>query len=230
VSDDSVYTGIAVLERRALRLSGTDATPRWRGWSHFFALVVAVPAAIAIYDRLPDIQMAFYAVGLVALFGISSAYHLLPLPPALRHLLRRIDHAAIYLFMAASFTPLCALVAPGRLGQVVLASAWVATVAGALVKLLGFNRAHRWGSALYLLIGWGAIVILPRAAHLAGVEGMVLLGVMGALYTGGAIVLFVRRPDPIPHVFGYHEVWHAAVVVASACYYVVLWRLAALVR
>jgi hemolysin III len=230
VSDDSVYTGIAVVERRALRLSGSGATPRWRGRSHLLALVVAVPAAVAIYDRLPGFPMAVYAVGLIGLFAISSAYHLLPLPTATRHVLRRVDHAAIYLFMAASFTPLCAIAAPDLVGRVVLAGVWIATLGGALMKLVGFNRSHRWGTALYLIVGWSALVVLPRVAHLVGPGGLVLFAVMGILYTGGAVVLFTRRPDPIPHVFGYHEIWHAAVVIASACYYLLLWRLIPVVR
>ena len=139
--------------------------------------------------------------------------------------MRRLDHAAIFLFMAAAYTPLCAIALPGRLGRVTLAVVWFATIGGTVLKLFGFDRSQRAGTAMYLLIGWGAVVVLPAAAHILGPTQLALMGVMGALYTGGAMVLFSRRPDPIPHVFGYHEVWHASVVVASACYYVVLWRL-----
>jgi hemolysin III len=150
---------------------------------------------------------------------------LLPLSVARRTVMRRADHAMIYVFTAASYTPFCLRVVPGSLGPEVLALVWAGAAAGVVLKAVGFHRTQLTGSVLYVLLGWLAVVTLPSAAHVLAPAQLALFGVMGVLYSGGAVVLFTRRPDPIPHVFGYHEVWHASVVLASACYFAVIWGL-----
>jgi hemolysin III len=138
--------------------------------------------------------------------------------------MRRTDHAMIYVFTAASFTPFCVRVVGGTLGWLVLALVWTGTAVGVAIKFFGSGRAFLMGSALYLLLGWTGVLTLPAALRLGPAEFSLMVA-MGLLYTAGAVVLFARRPDPVPHVFGYHEVWHCIVVLASACYFVLIWDL-----
>lgn len=216
---------MSTVVERTERLTGTPAAPRWRGRLHLFALALAVPTAAALVWHNPAPEAALYAVALVALFAVSTAYHLLPLSPARRHLLRRADHATIYLYIAAAYGPYCHWAVRGALGWVVLGVVWTGAGLGVAVKGLDFRRTHAFSGVLYLVLGWTAVITLPRAGRVLDGVDLGLLVTMGALYTAGAAVLARRRPDPAPLVFGYHEVWHAAVVLATACYVVVVWRL-----
>lgn len=137
------------------------------------------------------------------------------------------DHAVIYVFIAGAFTPLCLLVAPGTNGKILLAVAWVGAAVGVTIKMVSLERTRVLAGTLYIVLGWLAIAMLPAVVRRLDARELSLLFVQGALYTLGALVLVVRRPDPYPAVFGYHEVWHTMVVVATACYYVVLWSLVA---
>lgn len=212
---------------RPQRLSGTPDSPRWRGWLHLGALVAAAPAAAALVARHPTrVAVVVYAVSLVALYALSSAYHLLPMSGRARRWVRRADHAYIYVFIAASSTPLCLIAIPPVPGEALLGLIWLGAAVGVTIKLTGFQRARRVGGSLYIVLGWLVVVALPDVVRALDATQLVLCAVMGLLYTAGYIVLATRRPDPAPETFGYHEVWHAMVVVASACYYVVVWSLA----
>ena len=209
-----------------LRLSGIDASPKLRGWLHLAAFLIAVPAGVLLVRRSGDQgSIMLYAVSLTALYGVSAAYHLLPMSAGARYWMRRVDHAVIYFFIAGAFTPMCLLVAPGTNGKVLVAVAWIGAGLGVTIKLVDLERTRVLGGTLYILLGWLAMVILPAMLHRLDAAQLSLLFIQGTLYTLGALVLVVRRPDPYPDVFGYHEVWHTMVVVATACYYLVLWSL-----
>jgi len=209
-----------------LRLSGVDTSPRLRGWLHLAAFVVAIPAGALLVRRSGDQgSIVLYAVTLAALYGVSAAYHLVPMTIEARYWMRRIDHAVIYVFIAGAFTPMCLLVAPGTNGKVLVALAWIGAAAGMTIKMVNLERTRVLGGTLYILLGWLAMAVLPAMLHRLDAVQLSLLFVQGTLYTLGALVLVIRRPDPYPDVFGYHEVWHAIVVVATACYFLVLWSL-----
>lgn len=212
---------------RTVRLSGTDTAPRWRGRLHLGAAVAAVPAAAALVWRRPTPAMAAYGAALVALFALSAGYHLLPVSPSRRQVLRRADHAMIYLYMAAAYTPWCLYAVGGTAGWVVLGLAWAGAAAGIAVKAVAFHRSRAVSGVLYMAVGWLSAATIPGAAGTIGPAGLALLMGTGAFYMGGAVVLLKQRPDPRPDVFGYHEVWHAAVVAACACYFALLWTLPA---
>jgi hemolysin III len=167
-----------------------------------------------------------YAFGLLAMFGASSAYHLLPLPDRARRTMRQVDHVTIYLFIAACYTPFCWLALPRDIGVPLLALAWLGATAGAVIKVVGFDRAQRVGGLLYLLVGCLAVVAAPDGLRALDPAEITLLAATGSCYAVGCVVLFSRRPDPIPNCFGYHEVWHSAVVLASVCFYLLVWDLA----
>ncbi|MGH9054473.1 MAG: PAQR family membrane homeostasis protein TrhA [Acidimicrobiales bacterium] len=209
----------------AIRLSGTESAPRWRGRLLLGALVASVPAAVALAWRDQSPGVSLYTTALVGLFAVSASYHLLPLTPEQRRTMRQVDHAMIYAYMGASYTPFCLRAVGGTLGWVVLSLAWAGCAVGICVKAFKFRRTRIAGGVLYMLLGWLALVTVPRVVRHLDVSELVLLCVMGFFYTGGAVVLATRRPDPSPSVFGYHEVWHACVVLACLCYFAVVWGL-----
>ncbi len=222
---DVVLDELASPARRVVRLSGIDECPRWRGRLHLGAFVVAVPAAGLLLAHRPTAGVALYVIGLTVLFGVSSAYHLLPVSPALRRQLRLADHVTIYLFIAACYTPFCLATVKGGAGHVVLGAAWLGALSGAALKLTRFDRHPVTTAVLYLALGWLLVAVAPVVISRLGAVQLVLLAATGMGYTAGSAVLFTRRPDPLPHLFGYHEVWHAAVVAATACYFALIWSL-----
>jgi hemolysin III len=214
-----------VVERSVIRLSGTEVCPRWRGWIHLGALIVAVPAAVALVVRRPAPDIDVYAVGLVLMFAGSSGYHLLPVSARGRRRLRQADHAVIYIFIAASYTPFCWLAVPHSIGVPLLACVWTGAVVGVVLKTAGFDRVRRAGGVLYMVMGWLAVLAAPDALRSLDTTEVALVAATGASYFVGTMALFTRRPDPIPDRFGYHEVWHSAVVVAAGCYFAFVWQL-----
>jgi hemolysin III len=210
-----------------LRLSGQGTAPVLRGWLHLGAFVLSVPAGILLARHAAGrASVLLYAVTLAALYGVSAAYHLLPLPTTPRRWMRRADHAMIYVFMAAAYTPFAVLAARGTPDQVTLWLLWVGTALGVAIKLASVERTRLVGGLLYLLLGWVPLIALPSALPRLDAAQLALMVTMGALFTVGVVVLATRHPDPYPEVFGYHEVWHAMVILATACYFPVVWSLA----
>jgi hemolysin III len=201
--------------------------PLLRGRLHLGALIVALPAALALViaaeSRPAQLAAAVYGFSLVSVFFVSSAYHRLARSPRSQLLLRRADHATIYLLIAGSYTPIGVVAIGGRAGWALVAAAWAVAAVGVLLKVVWFHRASVVGAALYVGMGWMVVIAAPTLVrHVSQVE-LALLVAGGLLYTGGALVLARRRPDPWPRVFGYHEVWHSLVIVAAACHYAAIY-------
>jgi hemolysin III len=207
--------------------------PRLRGVSHAAAFFLALAAAAVIVSLAPTgratVAVAIYGAALAALFGGSALYHRWPGPARFKPLLQRIDHSTIFLFIAASYTPIALMVLHGTLAWVVLAIAWAGAAAGVAFSLgwIHAPRAVRAGS--YLSLGWLAVIAVPQMLGELGVAPLVLLGAGGVLYSVGAIIYTRQRPDPWPRTFGFHEIFHALVIAAAAAQYaaVVGWVLPA---
>jgi len=211
-----------------LRLSGTEEAPRGRGLLHLGALIVALPAAVVLVWRDgPGDGVGLYALALVGLFAVSTSYHLCAWAPPARRRMRQVDHQMIFIFIAASTTPYCLLAVPGALANVVLGVAWFGAVVAMLAVATHFEASHHITSTAYIVLGWLAVVTLPEAVQHLNARQLALMASMALLYTSGAVVLAVKWPDPAPEVFGYHEVWHTMVVIATACGFVFVWSLAA---
>jgi len=227
VSDEAARAARSADRRR--RPSGTGAAPRARGLVHFGALVVALPAcAVLVWRGGAGRGVGVYAVALVGMYAASATYHLGSWSPAALRRLRQLDYAMIPVYIMACITPYCLLCVPGRVSLVVLGVGWFWAGADVLSTAISFEATRRFTSVSYLLLGWLPMVTLPEAIHALSAPQLALFGLMGFLYTAGAGVLATRWPDPRPDVFGYHEVWHAMVVVASACYFVLVWSFAVL--
>jgi hemolysin III len=172
-------------------------------------LVAAAPAGVA------TAAAAVYGATLFALFATSALYHRPNWPPRARMVMRRLDHAAIYLLIAGTYTPLCLLLGGGT-GRSMLAVAWGGAALGILQSLLWVRAPKAVSAAIYLVLGWVVLPVVPALLRALGPGALALLAAGGLAYTLGAVVYATRRPDPFPRVLGYHEVFHALVVVAAA--------------
>ena len=198
--------------------------PVLRGWIHLVCFFLSLPAGDhqrAGSDRA-RLAGVVYALGMTAMFGVSAAYHRGHWSPVARRRMRRTDHGTIFLMIAGSYTPLCVLAIGGGTGTAVLTTVWVGAGLGFLLAMTGIAEKAVLGLLCYIGLGWGAVLALPELSRaLSGDEiGLLLLG--GVVYTVGGVVLGTRRPNPSPRWFGYHEVWHAMVVLACACHYLTI--------
>jgi hemolysin III len=199
--------------------------PRMRGVLHQVAFVVAVLVACAFLPFLEGrrlVAAAVFATSVATMLGASALYHRITWGPRARLWMRRADHAGIYLLIAGTYTPVGMLVLHGSLQRIVLGVVWGGAAAAILTKFCWVG-APKWLSAvLGIALGWVGVAALPQVATESGYAAVALLGAGGIAYTAGAIVYARRRPDPVPAVFGYHEVFHALTLVALACQYVAI--------
>jgi hemolysin III len=197
--------------------------PRWRGRIHQVAFFVSVPAAIVLVTlaegRAARIAAGIYALSLVAVFGASAAYHRGEWTPKALRRMKRLDHSMIFVLIAGSYTPIALLILHGPWSIVILSVVWAGAVSGITLKFIRIDGFSVLTAALYMAMGWFALVALPQLLHEMPSPALVLTIVGGLLYTVGAIVFAIRRPNPSPSVFGYHEIWHAFMVAAAACHF-----------
>jgi hemolysin III len=205
--------------------------PRFRGRLHQFAFYVAVPQGIALViaaaGALERIGGVIYAVTLAGLYGVSAAYHRLKWSPRALLRMQRLDHSMIFLLIAGTYTPIALVAMHGLWRIVLLASVWLGALSGIVLKLIGMERTRKITAAMYIVLGWLALAAAPAIVPQLSVFEMSLIAAGGVLYTAGAIVLALHRPDPNPLVFGYHEIWHVMVVTASLCHYAAIMYLLA---
>ena len=192
--------------------------PRWRGRIHAVAVAVTLPAGIILTlvtpSGLPRVAVFVYVVSLLALFSTSASYHLFTRTQRSQRTMRQLDHAMVYVLIAGTYTPVCLLALPRNVGVAFLIGIWCAAFLGIALKITW--RAHKVSGAMYLIIGWAALIILPWAHHRAGFTSLFLFALGGIVFTVGAILFYLQRPQLRPLVFGYHEVWHVFTVVAVA--------------
>jgi hemolysin III len=198
--------------------------PRLRGvihaWSFWIALGVAIALVAVAEGGTARIAALVYGTGLCTLFGASALYHRWRWDPRWRPLLRRADHGAIFVFIAASYTPVALLALSGSTRVVVLATVWAGALAGLVFSVAWITAPRVLVVASYLALGWVAVVALPQLLRALPVAPLALLAAGGVLYTIGAVVYAARRPDPWPRVFGFHEVFHAFVTAAALAHLV----------
>lgn len=198
--------------------------PRMRGLLHAGALPLCVAAGIVLIALAPDpgsrAAASIYAATACALFGVSAVYHTWRGSPVLRRVLRRVDHANIYLIIAGTYTPFAALALTGSTRAAILWCVWGGAAAGVALHLFWSHPPVWLTTPLYIGLGWIAALAIPQLMDGAGVAAVVLAIVGGALYTLGGLVYATRRPDPFPRVFGFHEVFHTLTVVAFTTQYV----------
>ena len=202
------------------------AKPRMRGVLHEVAAYVAVGAGFGLVLSAPSTGAAaaltVYSVAITALFGVSALFHRRTWGPVGRRRMRRADHSTIFVAIAGSYTAVGGLALAGTARTALLATVWGGAVLGIALRQLWLD-APKWVVALpYVVVGWSALLVLPPLFHALGVAGSVLLLLGGVAYSAGAIAYATKRPNPVPGVFGYHEVFHACTLVGATLHYVVI--------
>jgi len=194
--------------------------PLLRGMLHG-AMAVAAPflfvALLLAADSARDyVAVTIFAAAMMLVYTASASYHLAPWPPRLRRIMTRVDHAMIFVLIAGSYTPFCLTVVGDAWGIPMLSIVWTLAVLGVLMKLLWVG-VPRWLSvSCYIGLGWLAVVAAPAITASLSAQGVALLAGGGALYTIGGIVYGLRQPDPLPRIFGFHEVFHVLMVAGTA--------------
>ena len=182
----------------------------------FVGLFVLVASAASAGRMDQIVAFGIFGISLVALYIASSLYHLLPLSPAGVARLRKLDHVAIFVLIAGTYTPFCLLALDGGWRWGVLAIAWGLALCGASLKLL-WIEAPRWLSVLlYLGMGWVAVAAVPALLRTLPAGGMAWVLAGGLTYSAGALVYGLKRPNPIPGAFGFHELWHTSSGISSS--------------
>jgi hemolysin III len=166
------------------------------------------------------VSVGVFAASAVTLFTVSAAYHLGAWSPRVRQVLRSVDHADILLLIAGTYTPVAVLALHGAARVAILSVVWAATALGTVFRV-AWTGLPRWVYVpLYVGLGWAALFVFPQLLHGAGLAALALAAVGGVLYTLGGLAYGLKRPDPWPRVFGFHEIFHACTVAAFACQYV----------
>ncbi len=196
--------------------------PTLRGASHrlaFFATpLVALGLLSLAHGRTGIVAAVIYSLSLAAMYGSSALLHRTSVSPQTQRWLERLDYSTIFLFIAGTYTPMAMLL--GAEGALLLPLVWGLAALGILRAFLWVDAPHAVAVALYLAIGWMALAFARPLWGVLGTGGMLWLGAGGVLYSVGAVVFAMKRPNPDPRVFGFHEIFHALVILATVCHLV----------
>lgn len=202
--------------------SEVEFKPSWRGWLHAgafpFAIALGVILIVVADGAAAKWAAAVFMASSLLLFGNSALYHRINWSPKVKAALRRIDHANIMLLIAGTYTPIATLALPPKKGAILLIVVWSGALLGILFRVFWLG-APRWlYVAMYLALGWAAVMYMGDLLR-ASVAMMVLVIVGGLLYTVGAVCYAMKKPNPWPNHFGFHEIFHLCTVLAFLCHW-----------
>ncbi len=207
-----------------LRDAAREIKPHLRGWLHLGTFPVSVAAGIVLVSLAPDtktrVASAIFALSASLLFGVSALFHRGHWGPRWHGVLRRLDHSNIFLLIAGTYTPFALMLLSGTNARVLLILVWGGALLGIAFRVFWIG-APRWlYLPVYIALGWAAIFWLGDFARTAGPAVLTLIIVGGGLYSLGGLIYGLKRPNPIPRWFGFHEVFHSFTVAAFAVHYV----------
>ncbi|MFZ9751032.1 MAG: PAQR family membrane homeostasis protein TrhA [Candidatus Nanopelagicales bacterium] len=204
-------------------MSSQATPPLLRGWLHLGTAPVALIAGAALVILAPTLQarftIAIFTLSAVALFSISATYHTINWTPNVKRILRRLDHANIFLIIAGTYTPLTVIWLETSTAQILLSLVWGGSILGLLFRVFWLT-APRWLYVpIYIALGWAALLYLPDFYASAGavIVGLILAG--GILYSAGAIIYAIKKPNLSVKYFGFHELFHSFTIAAFFCHY-----------
>lgn len=205
----------------------SDPKPTGRGWLHAVMFPISIVAGVVLVATAPTqaarVSSAVFSLTASLLFGTSALLHRGSWTPGVESFLRRLDHANIYLIIAGTYTPFAVLALPPDQGRRLLIIVWSGAVAGVIFRVVWLG-APRWlYTSLYVVMGWIAIFFVQGLVEGAGVPAVVLIFIGGILYSLGAVTYALKRPNPFPGRFGFHEVFHSFTVAAYVTHYAAVW-------
>ena len=197
--------------------------PAWRGRLHRYAAIAAVPLfalLVVLADSPGDrIACAVYGIAVVSMLTVSATYHAASTSPRWRRRLRPVDHSMIFVAIAGSYTGIATLALPEKQARTLIAFVWIGAAIGIVVRVAWQNAPLAVPAAVYVGVGWSALIEVGALLGAVPVLAGILIIGGGVVYTVGAILFALQRPNPSPAVFGYHEVFHALVVTGVAMHY-----------
>lgn len=206
-----------------------DLRPRLRGTLHRVSAPFAAVCFVLLAFRADSpghvLAVAIYGACVTAMLSVSGTYHHRRIPPRARRVLKRIDHATILLAIVGSYTAVTTVALRGTPRVVMLVAVWTLTAVGIALRMLWLDAPRRWTTAVFLVVGWSIVANLPAYVRELDPAEFTLLLAGGLAYSVGGIVFARRSPDPWPATFGFHEVFHALVVVGAALHYACVWLL-----
>lgn len=218
-----------VTETQNPRIDHSGRRPVFRGHIHRHAATAAVPLfawLIIITDSWTQrLAVIVYAIGVTTMLAVSAIYHSGSLSPGAEAIAKRIDHSTILLAIAGSYTVITTLALSGTAEVFLLTYIWIATSFGVGVRLLWIHSPYFVNALIYLAAGWSALLVIPAFLSSLSAADTVLIFVGGGLYTVGAIVYALHKPNPWPDHFGYHEIFHLLVTVAASVHFILVARL-----
>jgi hemolysin III len=205
-----------------MAISARRVKPRLRGVFHelgfYAALALGAALVVTAHGGRPRLAAAVFAGSVAFCFGASALYHRPTWKPPIRARLARLDHAGVFLLIAGTYTPFGLLVMSEGWALPVLTIVWAGALVATLLKLFWFGAPKWLSAAIGLALGWVSLAAFSQLLKLP-LPGLILVIVGGLLYTLGALVYAYRRPDPVPHIFGYHELFHVLTLGAVGCQY-----------
>ncbi len=209
-----------------LALSDGVQKPAFRGLFHLLAFSSALTLAPILIVVTPGIAdrfiIATYALSIVGLFGVSALYHRVNWSDRGASIIRKLDHSMIFVATAATHTPIALISLPPRPGWVLFAIVWSGAVLGIIGRVFFTNAPYWMVATPYVVVGWSSLFVINHVWNSLHLAGFILLLVGGILYTGGAVIYALHRPNPWPARFGYHEIFHLLTVAAASCHYVTI--------
>lgn len=213
-----------------LKAAGLDMVgrvkPKLRGYVHQYGFFVALALGVALVvfadGAKAKVAAVVYAVSLAGLLGTSALYHRVTWSLPARKRMRKLDHSMIFVMIAGTVTPIALFAVKGTLGIVLLSLTWGVAIAGVVMKLAWITAPKGVSAAVYVVAGSLGVIAIGQLAGSVGLIAVAGLALGGVFYAAGAVIYATGRPDPIPAVFGYHEVFHVLVVVAAALHFGVI--------
>lgn len=224
--ETTITPGTPTHKRPRHVLPDGEIRPLLRGHFHQWAAITFFVAGIVMVvfaaPGVPRVSAAVYALCITTMLTTSALYHRVKWQPGNHSRMQRADHSGIFLAIAGTYTPI-ATAMHGWPEPALLIAAWTIAVLGIGFEWLPIRQPKGYVTGIYVTMGWIAVFAIPAMIEQLPGSALVLIAVGGLLYTGGAFVHAFKRPDPWPHTFGYHEIWHTAVVAAAVCHYLAVW-------
>jgi hemolysin III len=201
------------------------------GLTHAAGLFLSIAGLVLLvtYAALDEkpwhvVSFSIFGISLILLYTASSLYHLLPVSEQAVPILRKIDHIMIYVLIAGTYTPVCLVALRGPWGWSLFGTVWGLAIAGILLKFFWMNAPRWFSTAIYLGMGWLVVIALSPLIDVMPLGGVIWLSIGGMFYTVGAVIYAVKKPNIVPGVFGFHELWHLFVMAGSFSHFWVMLR------